>query len=346
VTVYDDIRGHERHIDQLERARKTGRIAHAYLFSGPDGVGKEKVAFAFAQALNCDAGAESPCGNCDSCTRIQRLTHPDVRLVASEEELVNRGLTEPESGRAPSVQIRNVQLDELADLFRHRPYLGNFKVVIVVDADKMNVNSQNRFLKTLEEPSDDSVIILVSAHPEALLSTVRSRCQALSFGPLSRSTVAEYLVNQHQVEPAHASVLAAMAQGSLGRAVQFIDGEVLSLRDELVSGLQQMIRGDLGDVLSLAEEFSEGRQGRQRLQVALDLMEMWFRDVLFVKLNASHELLVNQDRLADLIENQSVDDNRRLLEWIGQIRQTRVSLHGNANPRMAAEGLLLSMRYP
>jgi DNA polymerase-3 subunit delta' len=343
--MYNEILGHQRNIEQLERARQADRIAHAYLFTGPDGVGKEKVAFAFARALNCTAGEDVPCGVCDSCSRIERMTHPDVRLVACEEELVARGLVEPESGRSASAQIRNAQLDELADLFRHRPYLGRLKVVIVVDAEKMNANSQNRFLKTLEEPSDDSVIILVSAHPEALLPTVRSRCQVLAFGALSRAAIAGYLQQHHQTEPDRALVLAAMAQGSLGRAEQLADGEVLSFRDEMIESLDKLTRLDLVDMLGMAQDLSDGRQGRQRLLGALDLLEMWVRDLLLVRLQVSKDLLVNQDRISELVQSGSAQSARELLYWMFRVRQVRNSLHGNANPRMAAEDLLLSLRY-
>ena len=197
MSVYDDIIGQKRQIEQLERARHSGRVAHAYLFFGPDGVGKERVALAFAKALNCESGENAPCGECQSCRKIDKRAHPDVRLVASEKELVDRGWIEREKGGLPSAQIKNAQLQDLSDLFRHRPYLGRWKVVVVVDADLMNTNSQNRFLKTLEEPSADSVIILVTAHPEALLPTVRSRCQALAFGPLSTDQVSGFLKKEH-----------------------------------------------------------------------------------------------------------------------------------------------------
>ncbi len=341
MSTYDDIIGQQKQIEQLERARRNNRVAHAYLFFGPDGVGKERVAFAFAQALNCTAGENQPCGSCESCRKIERLAHPDVRLVASERELGDRGLFEEGKGGQPSAQIKNSQLDELSDLFRHRPYLGRWKVVVVVDADLMNANSQNRFLKTLEEPSADSVIILVTAHPEALLPTVRSRCQSLAFGPLATDQVTGFLKKRHALDEERARVLAAMAQGSLGRADEIARGDVLQDRDGLVDGFFRALRGDLADVLDLAEEYSRGRD--QALD-ALSLLEIWCRDLLLCKLGVSARLLVNQDRRQVVADQADGYSSRRLLAWIQGIRRTRDGFRVNANPKMALESLLLEMR--
>jgi DNA polymerase-3 subunit delta' len=344
LPAYDDIIGQRRKIEQLERARENGRVAHAYLFFGPDGVGKERVAFAFARALNCASETDAPCGVCESCKKIGKFAHPDVRLVASEKELVDRELIEKEKGRLPSVQIKNAQLDELSDLFRHRPYLGPWKVVIVVDAHLMNSNSQNRFLKTLEEPSADSVIILVTAHPEGLLPTVRSRCQALAFGPLSTDQVANFLRTRLSLDEERARVLAAMAQGSLGRAEAIAQGDILEDRDGLVEGFSRALGGDLADVLAVAEEYSKGPKGREVAQDALNLLEIWCRDLLLCKLGVSADLLVNQDRREVVVDQAAGLSSRRLLEWIENIRRTRSGFRVNANPKMAMESLFLGMR--
>jgi len=342
VTEYASILGHERPVRQLECAREAGRVAHAYLFHGPDGVGKERVARTFAKALNCE-GDHPPCGGCGGCRAIDRGNHPDVRLVASEEELVARGVLEPDSSRSPSVQIRNAQLDELADLFRHRPYRGRWKVVVIVDADKTNHHSQNRFLKTLEEPIDDSVIILVTAHPENLLPTVRSRCQALAFGTLARSDIAAYLSGREGLDAGRAEVLAAMAQGSLGRALELAAGDVLDTRDEVVEAWEQAREGDLADLLARAEQLGTNRQ---TLHDSLDLLELWCRDLLLVLAGADQDLLVNQDRRDRVLHGAGQVSMHRLLDTVERVRKTRAFQHLNANPRMAIESLLLSMETP
>jgi DNA polymerase III subunit delta' len=341
MTAYDAILGHERQIAQLERARLAGKVAHAYLFYGPDGVGKELLAVTFAKALNCTDAGREPCDQCASCRKISSGNHPDVRLVASEQGLIDREVAEKKGRGVPSRQIRNEQIDELAALFRHRPYLGRFKVVIVADAQQMNDHCQNRFLKTLEEPSPDSVILMVTAQPEALLSTVRSRCQSLSFGALARGRIATFLVERNELDAKSAKVFAAMAQGSLGRAQALVTGNILPLRDSIADVTVRISECDLEDLLSAAE--SHGRD-RSTLLQALELLELWCRDMLFVRLGAPTEMLVNIDRADHLQESVGRTTPRRLMRWIESIRRTRDSQRVNANPRLAMESLLLAMR--
>jgi len=341
LTMYSHIMGHERQIEQLERARCADRVAHAYLFHGPEGVGKEIAARAFAAALNCTSDGEVPCGECTNCRKIAAGSHPDVRLLASEEELVERGIIEAEKRRSPSAQIRNEQLDELADLFRHKPYLGSWKIVIVVDAHKLNTFSQNRFLKTLEEPSSDSVIILISSQPELLLPTVRSRCQALAFGAVSRSSITEYLTSRFDLDPRRAAVLAAMAQGSLGRAVALVDGDFLDMRDILADALGSLDKSDVEQLLALAEE--HGRDRASVLQV-LEMMELWCRDLLLARLGVGGDLLVNLDCASRIEEDSRALSPRRLMRWTEEIKRIRVAMKVHLNPRLALESLFIYMR--
>mgnify|MGYP006278834647 CR=1 FL=1 len=343
MSRYQDIMGHQGPIEQLERARRGGRVAHAYLFHGPDGVGKQRVALAFAQALNCGDAARAPCGECESCRKIERFNHPDVRLVASEAHLVKAGLLELERG-TPSLQIRNEQLAELAALFRHRPYLGRTKVVLVVDAERLNESAQNRFLKTLEEPSADSVIILVTAHPEALLPTIRSRCQALVFGPLARSVVSRALETERGLEPERARVLAGMAHGSLGRALELAEERIWDARDEAIEALARARGGDLAALLEAAEAVGAGGAGRERLEGLLELLELWLRDLLLCRLGVAESMLINRDRSQQLRREADGLAPGRLLRWLEKLRATRGSLRANANPRLALEGVLLEMR--
>jgi DNA polymerase-3 subunit delta' len=351
LPVYRDILGHEAIIARLENARRTGRVAHAYLFHGPRGVGKEKVAWAFAAALACSA--PEPCGVCESCTRIARNTHPDVRLLASEEELDARGLlSAPDDAdnraekRAPSEQIRVSDLDQAADLFRHRPSLGRIKALLVVDAERMNMSAQNRFLKTLEEPTPDSVIILCTAQPEALLATVRSRCQAVGFGPVPRPAVAQFVSRQTGLAPEAAWTVAGLAQGSPGRALEIAGSDELSARAELVDAFLRSLQGDIEDALSLAEELSAGGEGREQVRVALDRIEMWLRDALLLSLQAPIELMLQPDLEAKARPVAERAGSRRLFAWLDGVRSARDSLQANVNPRLTVENFLLSVREP
>ncbi len=346
MAVYPDILGHERPMALLEKARANGRVAHAYLFSGPEGVGKERVAMAFAAALNCQDPEQQPCGHCESCGRIARGSHPDLRVVACEAERVSRGEREPEKGRSPSQQIRNADLDEVAAIFRNRPYMGKYKVVLIVDAERMNANSQNRFLKTLEEPSDDTVILLITAHPEALLATVRSRCQVLAFGPLPRAVIAKTLEERQGVDAQRALVLAAMSQGSLGRALQMAGDAFLAQRDAVIGSFERVQAGDMADLLEVAGDLSKGSQAKEDLNQSLGLMELWCRDKMLTGLGGESTLglLINQDKAEELARPDQAVKPQTLLRWMEHIRRARSALRTNANPRLTMERCLLAMR--
>ncbi len=343
VLEAESISGHRRPIQMLKRAGESGRVAHAYVFHGPEGVGKEKVAFWFAKLLNCTSPDEQadPCYRCENCMRIEKMTHPDVRLVAPEHTLVERGIVQPQGRRQPSDQIRAGQIEELADLFRHKPYQGKWKVVVVIESDRMNLHCQNRFLKTLEEPNQASLIILVSSHPASLLPTVWSRCQGLSFGPLDKHRLMRYLSEQLDVQPQAAEVLASMSYGSVDRAVDLYNADILEARDRMAQALGAVPKSDMAELLENAKTLG---QSRQEVECSLDLMEMWLRDVLFIKTEVGAELVLNHDRLDWMNAQARNFDATQLLVLIDRIRESRKTLKVYANPQMIMESVLLAVR--
>lgn len=222
---FADVRGQDRTRAFLQTAVANEHLAHALLFAGPDGIGKRSIALALAAWMSCEErdGADDACGECPSCRQIPVGTHPDLMVVSLA------------AGK------KEIGVDRARDLKRFtqlRPMRAASKVVIVDDAHLLTVAAQNALLKTLEEPPNRSLIILVASTPDALLTTVRSRCQRVQFVPLAEATVVELLVAQGIAE-ADAALLASLAEGSVGRA--------LSLRDSVLGGhraqLEQLLAG-------------------------------------------------------------------------------------------------------
>jgi len=204
LTNFATIRGHERVRDRLRAAVVNERLPHALLFAGADGVGKRRVAVALAAWLLCDEDGDDACGNCASCRQVTAGSHPDFQLIA-----VAAGKKEIGVDRARDVK-RFTQL---------RPMRGTLKVAVVDDAHMLTVAAQNALLKTLEEPPEHSLLILVANNPDALLATVRSRCQRVQFSPLPNDAVEDILTREHGIAPAAVRQLAALAEGSPGRAL-------------------------------------------------------------------------------------------------------------------------------
>jgi DNA polymerase-3 subunit delta' len=200
---FADIEGHEKPITILKRTLANKTLAHAYLFSGEAGIGKKMTALALAAAVNCqNAGPEGGCGECPSCRKIVSNGHPDLHFLV------------PDGDEIKIDQVRQVQSD-----LALKPFEGAKKTLIVDGVDRMNTASSNAFLKTLEEPPGDALIILITALPQSLLPTIRSRCQEIRFQPLSRQTLAQALKRKRGLSDADAWFVAALAQGSMGRGL-------------------------------------------------------------------------------------------------------------------------------
>src|SRR5512136_168368 len=192
---FSEIIGQDRAVDALRAALRRGGLHHAYLFAGPEGVGKGMAARLLAQAANCERDDGDACGACPPCRKIARGVHPDVLIVERERDMARAGRWEPKGGRTPSRDIVVDQVRELVDRrLSLRRFEGRRRVVVVDPADAMNPQAQNAILKTLEEPPPDTTLVLVASGADALLPTVRSRCLRLAFSPLPEAMLVERLV--------------------------------------------------------------------------------------------------------------------------------------------------------
>lgn len=267
----------ERAVASLEAALGRGQIHHAWLFHGPEGVGKELAARSLAQALTCPEQPQIGCGTCASCRRLDKGNHPDVTVVMPEDELVRRGLAgRSDFDHTPSRDIRIEQVRQLQERLAFRALEAKTKVAILVTAHAMNANAQNALLKTLEEPPRDTVLILVSSAPDKLLPTIRSRCAKAAFGPLPVAFLAEQIkATRKKVDDATAAQAAAMAGGSLARALDF-DVDALSERRAIIERYEALEPQDARGWLALAETLGADRPSAE---VALDVLQVWLRDV-------------------------------------------------------------------
>jgi DNA polymerase III delta' subunit len=267
----------------LRQAISADRLPHALLFVGPDARRCEATARALAACLLCEQTPAPPhgCGLCSACRRVDSGHHPDLHLLLTEAEAVERGLGEPDGGRRPSLQLRVEQIRELAREMRMRPYEGRAKVAIVVAAHKMNDNAANALLKTLEEPSADATIILIAPHERALLPTLVSRCARLRFPPAPA---------EGEIPPTDDDELIALLERltegratdrmdaieAVGRDRRTVDEEKQRLEALLVARLSRAVidgQGHARPLLSLLDAFDDWREGMEvnaHVQMALE----------------------------------------------------------------------------
>jgi len=324
------VRSQPTAVQTIRRALASGRIHHAYLFEGPDGVGKERAAFGLAQALVCERradGAADACGECSSCRRAlprpgeARPVHPDVVVL-------ERGLYDPAAIGRRSPETQDISIDQVRTLvLAHAsfpPHEGRAKVFIVRRAEELSTAAANALLKTLEEPGPRTHFVLLSAVGDSLLPTIRSRVQRVRFAALPDAVVADLLV-EHGVERARADALALLAHGSMAAAQELSDPEASALREEFVSrALEALDSRDLGRSLELSEEAKKIG-----------------KDMLVVRLHAFAAALARQARDAASAPDRraEVAATRHALA-LAAMRQ----LDANASAQLAVEAMMIKMR--
>lgn len=285
-----EIQGQKRAIDALSKSLASGHVHHAWLFVGPEGVGKELAAVALAQALTCPEKPNQGCGVCSSCQRVLRRNHADVSWVLTEEAQVERKM----SGRGdfdhtPSRDIKVEQVRTLSERLAFRALESPYKVALLVDAHAMNHQAQNALLKTLEEPPKNSVLVLITSMPDKLLPTIRSRCAKAHFGPLPEDFIAQTIGSQRKLDAETATQVARMAAGSMSRALE-MDPKRLEKRKAIIESFEALQRNDARGWIAFAENWGDGRDEAEE---CLDTLQVWFRDVLVAQSGATS--LVNAD---------------------------------------------------
>src|SRR5437016_5142699 len=281
---WEDVSGQERPVRLLRGALERGRVHHAYLLAGPEGVGKELLARTFAQAANCEVDdvCARPCGSCQSGRGIERGNFPDVSFLMPQAELLARGLvSRADLEGGPSKEIRVDDVRALARRLSFAALRGRRKIAIVTPADAMNERAQNTLLKTLEEPPAGTTFLLVSANPDALLPTIRSRCARVQLAPVPEEALVARLLREG-VPEGEARERAARAQGSFSRALA-AQGEWRELLGRVEAALAAP---DERPALDLAESYGERDAA---LEVA-EAVHAWTRDVLVAQAGGSPDL--------------------------------------------------------
>ncbi|WP_129626076.1 DNA polymerase III subunit delta' [Candidatus Oscillochloris fontis] len=329
--------GHEWAVNQLQHSMLAGSDAHAYLFSGPAGLGKALLALQMAQALNCEVTPGEPCQECCSCRRIARGNHPDVRIAGMATQ--GAALKAEEAARQKELKIATIR--EWQRDISLRPYEGRRRVFILHDAERLNEESSNAMLKTLEEPPDYATIILVANSPD-LLPTIVSRCRVLRLRPLPRRQVTEALIARHLVAE-EAELLAAWSYGRIGWALHAIaNPERIAARQEQLSALLALAGQGRGAGLRWAEQRAkEYRNGEQESVFGwLELWQSWWRDVLLVATGCEASV-VNIDRrheLSTIATRHNVPAIHAFVQRIGTAAQ---QLRENGNPQLVLENVVL-----
>jgi len=316
---FETIKDQDVAVRMLRTALSKRRLAHGYLFEGPESVGKQLTAVTFAKAVNCEELSDDSCDMCASCLRTDDGKHPDVTVI----EPVKAG--------------RIIHVKAMSELIEHavlKPYRGKYRVAIIVAAERMNASAANKFLKTLEEPPGNSLFVLVSDSPDQLPATITSRCQRVKFHPLTAHTIEALLVRERSLTPERARVISVLAQGQVGKAFELADSEKREFVTKLVADLTERrdplliaqaflarlkaerdqlkgsLKSDEPPSETDSEELAERREAyyaglfRKEVLSYLDLLRAWYRDMLVFSGTGVNDHLWNLD-LAGVVAQQA-----------------------------------------
>jgi DNA polymerase-3 subunit delta' len=315
--AFREVVGNQRPVQILRKAIETGRIYHAYLFTGMEGIGKRLVAVNMAKALNCPHQKGEACDQCPSCQRMDKAVHPDLLHITPAGET-----------------IKIEQIRELQRVIAFKPYEARWRVVIVDGAEQMTREAANALLKTLEEPPAWTTIILVATTTESLPPTVLSRCQRILFNPLNQEEVEEVLANHLTAEEIH--TLAPLAGGSPGRALRMDWEEVIKTRGIVPSALSPSV----GERLHVARELTRQEGGGKML---LEILEGWFRDLVVYQETGEERMLLNRDLTDEIKEAAPRWKTEALLRDFWSLLQIEQGMEAHSNLQLSLESALLGI---
>ena len=329
ITGFEEILGNEMVKDHFKKAIANHKISHAYILTGEAGMGRKSIANAFAMTLLCEKGGSEPCMSCHSCKQVMSGNHPDLIYVTHE--------------KPGSIGVDDVR-EQINDTIMIRPYSSYYKIYIVDEAEKMTVQAQNALLKTIEEPPAYAVIILITTNQEAFLPTILSRCVQMKLKPLKDFTIKNYLTQNLHIAEKDADICAAFARGNLGKAIH------LALSDEFRELFQKVmvLVKNVGtmDISMLLDCIREMKEQNFDIGEVLDLMQLWYRDVLMFKVTKDMNLLIFKNEYKMINETGEKIDYAGLEAILAAIDTARTRLNANVNMELAMELLLLTMKHP
>jgi DNA polymerase-3 subunit delta' len=317
MMAFADVVGHRRPLQIIRGVIEKGRVHHAYLFTGMEGIGKRLVALNMAKALNCAAQAGDACDHCRSCQLIDKGIHPDIILINPTGE---------------SIKIE--QIRELERSIAFKPYEARWRVILIDGAEQLTRDAANALLKTLEEPPPRTMIILAALAVAGLPATVPSRCQRIRFSPLSPEEVKKVLLDRLTAE--EINMLAPLAGGSPGRALQMDSEEIKKVQGLVVSALSS----SLNRRLQLAHELAhEGGRGK----LFLEILEGWLRDLIIYQETREEQMLLNRDLQAEIKKVTPGRQTEGLLRDFWSVHEIRRGIEAHGNLQLSLESALLGI---
>lgn len=326
--AFSDIKGQDDIKAHLQGAIKNKKFSHAYIISGEKDSGKKMLAEAFAQAILCEEEDIDGCGKCQTCHQVINRNHPDIHYVEHE--------------KPKTIGIDDIRTQLNNDIVI-KPYSSNYKIYIVDEAELMSEQAQNALLKTIEEPPEYGIIFLLTTSATSFLPTILSRCVLLDLKPINQEIIKKDLMTHHGMPDYQAQVCAAFSQGNFGKAIKLAESEDFKeLKNSMVSFVKQAASMGAFEINQIATDITSS----ETVDIAdyMDLMTIWFKDVLLYKSTGDKNLVIYQDEIM-IIKRLSAEISYEGLENIFQAIETcRKRLKANVNNNLSVELMLMAVK--
>ena len=324
---FKDIIGHEQIIEHLQNAIGMDKVSHAYIINGPDKSGKMMLAEAFAMALQCEKHGKEACMECHSCKQALGHNQPDIIYVNHDKP------------NTISVDDIRTQVNNDIDV---KPYSSSHKIYIIDEAEKMNQQAQNALLKTIEEPPAYAVIMLLTTNADTFLPTILSRCVTLNIKVVPDEKIKKFLMEKYQIPDYQADVCVAFAQGNMGRAIMLATSEHFNeIKEEAVHLLREI--NDM-DVDALEAAVKRVVSYKMNITDYLDVISVWYRDVLIYKATKNVDQVVFSDQLRFIKDRASKSSYEGIENILDGIEKAKARLKANVNFELTMELLLLTIK--
>lgn len=324
---FKDIVGQEQIKAHLQNALETGKISHAYIINGERASGKEFIAKIFAASLQCENKGTDPCGECHSCKQAMTENQPDIIKVTHEKPGVI------------SVDDIRAQVNSQMGI---KPYSSRYKIFLINEAEKMNVQAQNAILKTLEEPPEYGIIILLTANINAMLPTILSRCVVLNMRPVADQLVKNFLMREMEIPDYKAEVCVAFARGNLGKAKLLASSEEFdNIKSDAVSLMKNIHDMEVAEVCAALKRINEFKL---EINDYLDIILVWYRDILLFKATTDANPLVFREEIQAIRKAAQRSSYEGIETVIEAIEKAKSRIKANVNFELTIELLLLVIK--
>lgn len=329
MSSFKDVVGHKNIIKYISSAVQADAVSHAYILNGERGSGKRLLANLFAMSLQCQNRAEDgeACGKCQSCKQVQSGNQPDIIKVTHE--------------KPNTISVDDIRTQVNNDIVI-KPYSSKYKIYIIPEADLMSAQAQNALLKTIEEPPEYAVIMLLTENAEALLPTIRSRCVMMKLRNIKDQLVKKYLMEQMEIPDYKADVCVAFAQGNMGKAIMLATSEYFNeIKEEVVHLLRNI---DEMNVSELMDAVKKCMTYKMEINDYLDMIAIWYRDVLIYKATKNIDRVVFSDQLRYIKARASKSSYEGIEKILDAIEKAKARLKANVNFELTMELLLLTIK--